>query len=336
MDYRVLVLKQILSKNNFFQFFCYTEFFITFATAKPNNGTLAEWLGNGLQNRVQRFESARYLRRRSSNRNSFFRLRYLPLNYTAKADSRFAARRKTEKQIKDMAKNATTHEEEKDLENLQSALSSTESFIEKNQKVLTIILCAILLIIAVWLLVENLYVLPKEDKANELIVAGQTYFQNGDYETAVNGDSISFDGFIAINKEYGFTKAGNLAAAYAGLAYYKMGNYDMALEYLNKFNGKDDVMKYTILGTIGDCYAQKGDAKKAVEYFLKAAKSDNILVAPVYKVKAGVAYESLGEYGKALDLYNEVKKDATPAQRGIPEVDDIDKYITSATIKNGK
>ncbi|MBQ6766082.1 MAG: tetratricopeptide repeat protein [Paludibacteraceae bacterium] len=235
-----------------------------------------------------------------------------------------------------MAKNATTHEEEKDLENLQSALSSTESFIEKNQKVLTIILCAILLIIAVWLLVENLYVLPKEDKANELIVAGQTYFQNGDYETAVNGDSISFDGFIAINKEYGFTKAGNLAAAYAGLAYYKMGNYDMALEYLNKFNGKDDVMKYTILGTIGDCYAQKGDAKKAVEYLLKAAKTDNILVAPVYKVKAGVAYESLGEYGKALDLYNEVKKDATPAQRGIPEVDDIDKYITSATIKNGK
>ena len=27
-------------------------------------GTLAEWLGNGLQNRVRRFESARYLTRR--------------------------------------------------------------------------------------------------------------------------------------------------------------------------------------------------------------------------------------------------------------------------------
>ena len=27
----------------------------------PLNGTLAEWLGNGLQNRVQQFESARYL-----------------------------------------------------------------------------------------------------------------------------------------------------------------------------------------------------------------------------------------------------------------------------------
>lgn len=33
-----------------------------FALAKPpKHGTLAEWLGNGLQNRVQQFESARYL-----------------------------------------------------------------------------------------------------------------------------------------------------------------------------------------------------------------------------------------------------------------------------------
>ena len=28
-------------------------------------GTLAEWLGNGLQNRVRRFESARYLKQKS-------------------------------------------------------------------------------------------------------------------------------------------------------------------------------------------------------------------------------------------------------------------------------
>gem|GEM_PF-3299279 len=28
----------------------------------PKQGTLAEWLGSGLQNRVQQFESARYLK----------------------------------------------------------------------------------------------------------------------------------------------------------------------------------------------------------------------------------------------------------------------------------
>lgn len=30
-------------------------------TRKPTNGTMAEWLGNGLQNRAQQFDSAWYL-----------------------------------------------------------------------------------------------------------------------------------------------------------------------------------------------------------------------------------------------------------------------------------
>lgn len=33
----------------------------TFALTKPPHGTLAEWLGTGLQNRIQQFDSARYL-----------------------------------------------------------------------------------------------------------------------------------------------------------------------------------------------------------------------------------------------------------------------------------
>ena len=43
---------------------------------RKRKGTLAEWLGNGLQNRVRRFESARYLSRNESlnrdSRSSFF------------------------------------------------------------------------------------------------------------------------------------------------------------------------------------------------------------------------------------------------------------------------
>ena len=34
-----------------------------FAPQNRNNGSLAEWLGTGLQNRLQRFESARNLKR---------------------------------------------------------------------------------------------------------------------------------------------------------------------------------------------------------------------------------------------------------------------------------
>ena len=41
--------------------FANTKISRTFALAN-HKGTLAEWLGNGLQNRVRRFESARYLK----------------------------------------------------------------------------------------------------------------------------------------------------------------------------------------------------------------------------------------------------------------------------------
>lgn len=33
-----------------------------FALAKPQQGSLAEWLGTGLQNRLQQFDSARNLK----------------------------------------------------------------------------------------------------------------------------------------------------------------------------------------------------------------------------------------------------------------------------------
>lgn len=40
-------------------------------------GVLAEWLGNGLQNHVQRFESARHLQKPQSFRLGFFYLEFL-------------------------------------------------------------------------------------------------------------------------------------------------------------------------------------------------------------------------------------------------------------------
>ncbi len=47
-------------------------YYICTRLRKPNEvltqkGTLAEWLGNGLQNRVRRFESARYLKKTHLN-----------------------------------------------------------------------------------------------------------------------------------------------------------------------------------------------------------------------------------------------------------------------------
>ena len=44
---------------------------ITFA-ARKKNGTLTEWLGGGLQNRIRQFESARYLNGKTAIDNQSF------------------------------------------------------------------------------------------------------------------------------------------------------------------------------------------------------------------------------------------------------------------------
>jgi hypothetical protein len=38
--------------------FVMSKTILNFAPEKPKHGSMAEWLGNGLQNRVQQFESA--------------------------------------------------------------------------------------------------------------------------------------------------------------------------------------------------------------------------------------------------------------------------------------
>ena len=54
------------AKNYAKRFFSFGAF-AYLCTRKNENGTLTEWLGSGLQNRVQQFESARYLTNKSSS-----------------------------------------------------------------------------------------------------------------------------------------------------------------------------------------------------------------------------------------------------------------------------
>ncbi len=218
-------------------------------------------------------------------------------------------------------------EQDQELKAIEGALTSSEAFFEKNQKVLGILLAVIILVAAIWLLVKNLYVEPKQEEAADLMATGQIYFETGDYRAALDGDSIDYPGFIAIGEDYSFTKSGKLAKVYSGLSFYRLGEYENAISYLENVNLSDDILKYTVPGTIGDCYVQLGDNMKAVKYFIDAAKSKNILIRPVFLVKAGLCYEAEGNYAKALEMYQTVKNGKIDAQNGIPEVDNIDKYI---------
>ncbi len=230
-----------------------------------------------------------------------------------------------------MAKNKKNETSEKELETIENVLSSSEAFIEKNQNKLLIGLGIIVVLVLGYLLYTNYYIAPKEKQAAEIISVGQKYFAQGKYEIVLTGDSVEFDGLVELTKKYGMTSSGNLAAAYAGLSYYKLGEYDNAIKFLDKTSIKDEVLAYTVFGTIGDAYVQKGETQKGIEYFLKASETNNPMVAPTYLLKAGKAYESLGRYDKALEMYELIKDQYTNQLTGFSPIEDIDKYIEKAT-----
>ena len=208
--------------------------------------------------------------------------------------------------------------------NVEEAVSRSEAFINKNKKTIVGIVCAIVILIAGSVLLTTQYIRPREQKAAEALFAGERYFQNGDYETALNGDQNEYAGFEAVINEFGGTKAGKLAKAYAGISLAKLGRHEEAIPYLKSFKGDDVMVAPSVLAALGNCYAQMGNEAQAAATLVKAAqKADNNLLSPAYLIQAGQIYEKLGKNSDALKAYQEVKD----KYYGSTQAMDIDRYI---------
>lgn len=208
--------------------------------------------------------------------------------------------------------------------NVEEAVSRSEAFINKNKKTILFAVAAIIVVIAASVLTSTYIIKPREQKAAEALFAGEQYFRNGDYETALNGDQYEYAGFEAVAKEHGSTKAGKLAKAYAGLSLAHLGRYEEAVPMLESFKGDDAMVAPSVLAALGNCYAQTGNEAKAAATLVKAAhKADNNLLSPAYLIQAGQLFEKLGNKANALQAYQEVKD----KYYGSTQAMDIDRYI---------
>lgn len=197
---------------------------------------------------------------------------------------------------------------EERLENVESALSKTELWIEEHQKLIYGIIGAVIILAGIIWGVKALNE-KKNANASKEIFTAQKYFEKESYEAALNGDG-NYLGFTEVYDNYKSTKAGKLAAYYAGICNMKLGKYEEAIDYLKKFNGKDEIVAPMALGAIGDCYMELDDLNNAVAYYEKAAnKSKNDFTGPMFLNKAGLTYEIMGDYAKALNCYKTLKAD---------------------------
>lgn len=215
------------------------------------------------------------------------------------------------------------------VENIESALSRTEQFLENNQKGVTTVFIFILIIIGGFLAFRKYYINPKEEEAQEQMFMAERYFEMDSVQTALDGDG-NYLGFLDIIDEYKITKTGRLARYYTGICYLKMGYYEDAIEYLKKFKTKSKVVGPIAVGAIGDAYVELQELEEGLSYYLKAAKlNDNQFSTPIYLIKAGLVYEELGEYESALEVYEKIERDYPNTQEGRQVI----KYIARVKVK---
>eukprot|EP01029_Cantina_marsupialis_P005458 TRINITY_DN159520_c0_g1_i2.p1 TRINITY_DN159520_c0_g1~~TRINITY_DN159520_c0_g1_i2.p1 ORF type:complete len:253 (-),score=43.88 TRINITY_DN159520_c0_g1_i2:33-725(-) len=225
-----------------------------------------------------------------------------------------------------MSKNKNNQVSEDNFENLEEALSKTEQYIEKNQKKLTSIAFAVILVAVAIFAYQKYYKTPLEIKAQNQMFQAQRYFEQDSFKLALNGDE-NYPGFLQIVDEFGSTTAGNLSEYYAGISYLRIGEFQKAIDHLGKFSSDDFLLSTEAIAATGDAYMELGEIKKAASNYMDASSFNaNDFTTPIYLQKAGIAYEMVGDFNSAIAAYEKIEKDFAKSA----EARDVEKYITRA------
>lgn len=214
-------------------------------------------------------------------------------------------------------------------ENIEATVSKTEQFYEKYKKLIWGALIAVLVIAAAILAYGKFVYQPKCEEAQGQTYPAENAFTSGDFETALKGDG-NFLGFEEIIDTYG-NKAGNAVYMYAGVCALQLGDYQAALDYLKKYNGKEEILAARAKACEGDALVGLGpdNYDKAAQAYMAAAKLSDNQFAAGYYFKAGVTYEEMGDVKKALECYKTIRE----AYPNSVEAFDINKYISRIEIK---
>ncbi|NLX65859.1 MAG: tetratricopeptide repeat protein [Bacteroidales bacterium] len=227
------------------------------------------------------------------------------------------------------AKKTKESKAQKNFENIGEALTTSEQFLENNQKAIVTGLLIVIALVGAFLAYHYLHKTPRIEKAQADLFRGERYFQNGEDSLALFGNGNDYIGFESIITRYKGTKTADLACAYAGISYSRIGNNEKALDYLKKFKGGDLLITPSVTGAIGDIYMNMGEADQAITNYLKAAKeADNEMLTPLYLKKAGEVYLSKADYDKAIEIFTQIKETYLNA----PESREADKFIQQAQL----
>ena len=227
-----------------------------------------------------------------------------------------------------MSKKVKKDQADTSFEGIEHVLTKSERFIEENQKKLTQVVLGIVIAILLVVGVKRLYINPLSDDAVRDMFMAERFFERDSFNLALEGFG-TYPGFLQVIEDYNFTKSAKLARYYAGVSFLNLGDYESAVHHLKKFSTKDVLVGSAWCSSLGDAYSELEEYSQAVKYYIRGAeKFENKFSTPILLKKAGLVYEEMKDFNKALEVYNRIKRNYPDS----PEGRDITKYIARAEV----
>lgn len=122
-------------------------------------------------------------------------------------------------------------------------------------------------------------------------------------------DSTALAAYEAVAANHGFS-AGNRAALESAIILYRQGEYQKALDYVNKFSASDNVVSPLAYGLKGDCLVNLDKFPEAVKAFDKAisAADNNPQLVPYFLQKKAVVLTAEGKFADAAKAYKMIEE----------------------------
>jgi tetratricopeptide (TPR) repeat protein len=217
-----------------------------------------------------------------------------------------------------MSDKRTEHVEKND------AVNQLDAFWKRNQKVITYVIIALIVIVGGWWIYKQYIVKPKEEQAQASIFKAEEYYRMDSLQAALNGKDGD-KGFLYVIKNYGGTKSGELARFYAGICYLRLNDYDNSIKYLKDYNTDSKLVQALAWGRLADAYSEKGEKSKAIDLYKKAGRHfpEDEVNSPEFLFRAAQLLELDNKNNEAIDIYKEIKEKFPRSEKG----GQADRYI---------
>lgn len=214
----------------------------------------------------------------------------------------------------------------------QEVVDRAKDFWTRNNKPITLIALALLLLGAGYFGYKKFVKEPNERKAAEAIFKAEEYYRMDSVNLALNGDGQHM-GFLKVIDKFGGTKAGNLAHFYAGACFLQLGNAANAVKHLEDFKTDAVQVQARAYKLLGDAYAEQGKNNDALANYKKAAhhfEEDEQASSEYLFVAAYFADRVAKNSNEAKELFKELKDKYPTTARGL----EADKYLAQLGVYN--